>query len=195
MAWFICPYKWVIGVDPMDWRYCAMNDFTEDLRVDAGRPPRPIEDQDSGGYPAGESPLWAECEFLGDRAIVKVHTAASETVLTLIATGLNFLRIPAEVLDIAFEDQNVSARDLQDMWAIMQDAGYTLDDILNALGVDRWQDLRKKTFREFGHAVTSRWRRPKARANWSVADDPEFEDVDWAGGAPSSIEIIDDRIP
>lgn len=190
MAWFICPYKWVLEIGEPDMRYCAMNDFTEQLRVDAGRPPLPVEDH--GGYPSGESPLWAECEFLGDRAIVKVHTAASEIVLDLIATGLNFLRIPAEVLDIALEDQNITNQDLQAMWAMMQDAGYTLDDILNALGIDRWQQLRTKTLRQFGHAATSRWRRPKG---WNLVEDKaEFEDADWAGGAPSSIEIIDDRI-
>jgi len=188
MAWYICQYIWVTELDGTLWRYCAMNDYTEQLRVDAGRPPQ--DPDDWGGYPAGETPLWAECEFLGDRAIVKVHSGASPSMLATLDAA--FFRIPAEVMDIALEDQNVSNRDLQAMWQVMQDAGYTLQDIYDALGIDRWQDLRRKTLRQFGHAITSRWRRPKG---WNQSENrPEFEDVDWPGGAPTTIEAIDARI-
>ena len=48
MAWFICPYKWVLVIGEPDMRYCAMKDYTEQLRVDAGRPPLPVEDH--GGH-------------------------------------------------------------------------------------------------------------------------------------------------
>ena len=189
MAWFICPYKWIIGTDPMDYRYCAMNDYTEQLRVDAGRPPQPVEDH--GGYPAGEAPSWAECEFLGNRAIVKVSTGASAAILTVLEAV--FMRIPAEVLDIALEDQNITNPELNQMWAAMRDAGYTIEDIMAALGIDRWQDMKRKTLREFANAIVSRWRRPKG---WNLqTEESEFEDVDWPSGAPSSIEAIDDRIP
>ncbi len=191
MSWFICPYKWITELGIGLYRYCAMNDFTEQLRVDASRSPQPIEDH--GGYLSGETPLWAECEFLGDRAIVKVHTAASSAMLAVLEAEPTFFRIPADVLDIALEDQNISNRDLNRMWEAMKDAGYTTDDISQLLGIDRWQDLKRKSLREFANTITSRWRRPKG---WNEGlDEPEFENEDWSGGSPSSIEIIDDRIP
>lgn len=192
MAWFICPYKWVIDLGfEQHVRRCAMVDYTEQLRVDAGRPPLPVEDH--GGYPAGESPLWAECEFLGDRAIVKVHSVATETVLAVIEAGQGFLRIPAEVLDIALEDQNITNQDLRAMWNAMQDAGYTVEDVQTQLGITSWQELGGRNLRQLLRTFTSRWRRPKG---WNLqTDEPEFETEDWVGGAPSSIEAIDSRIP
>lgn len=186
MSWWVCPYKWV-SEDEFDYRYCAMNDYTEQLRVDAGRPPQPIDDH--GGYPSSETPLWAEAEMLGDRAIVKVHTGASPAMLTVLEAEPTFMRIPAEVLDIALEDQNISNPDMNRMWAAMVDAGYTQEDLFNLLGITRRQDLRRKNLREVLNAMLSRWRRPSGQG------EGQFEDVDWAGGSPSSIEIIDARIP
>lgn len=177
MAWFICPYKRVFEDDGFTYRYCAMMDFADALRLDIG----------------GVGKLWADCEFLGDRAIVKVHTAASSTVLALIETGVGFLRIPAEVLDITLEDQNITNQDLRAMWNAMQDAGYTVEDVQAQLGITSWQELGGRNLRQLLRTFTSRWRRPKG---WNLGENKaEFETQDWAGGAPSSIEIIDERIP
>ena len=155
------------------------------------RPPLPIEDQ--GGYPAGELPLWAECEFLGDRALVKVHTAASPTILATIEATFGFLRIPAEFMDATLGDQNLSNQDLNAIWVSMADAGYTVADIQDQLGITKWQDLAGVSLRQLLRTFVSRWRRPKG---WNLqTEEPEFEDVDWPGGAPSSVEIIDARIP
>jgi hypothetical protein len=187
MAWYICPYIW-FNDGEYDIRYCAMSNYTEQLRVDAGRPPQPVDAH--GGYPVGESPLWAEAEMLGDRAVVKVHTAASPAMLAILDAEATFYRIPAEVLDIALDDQGVTNPQLNEMWAILEDAGYTASELQDALGIANRGQLRQKLLREyFNQGAHLRWRRPSGQAHG------HFEDVDWTGGCPTNIEAIDARIP
>jgi len=192
MAWYVCPYNWLTGWDGLLMRYCSMNDYTEQLRVDDGRPPLPFENW--GSYPEGETPLWAEAEMLGDRAIVKVSTGASPAMLAVLDAEATFYRIPAEVLDIILDDQGVTNPQLNQMWAILVDAGYTASELQDAMGISNRGQMRQKLLREyFNQGALLRWRRPQG---WNLVDDePEFEDVDWSGGCPTTIEAIDARIP
>lgn len=74
IAWFICPYKRLIGAQHPA-RYCALDDFTPDILADGGD--------------------WAETEVLGDVALVKVR--ASDATLTAINAAPGMLRIPNHV--------------------------------------------------------------------------------------------------
>jgi len=71
IAWFIVSYK-RRDVRGRPGRYCAMDDFTEQIVAEAG--------------------AWAETEVLGNAALVKVR--ASSTLLDKIASVEGFKRIP-----------------------------------------------------------------------------------------------------
>lgn len=75
LAWFVAPYKRRNpGATPPE-RYCAMGDFTAQIRADGG--------------------AWDETEILGNAALVKVRAAA--VTLTAINQAAGFLRIPNHV--------------------------------------------------------------------------------------------------
>ena len=188
MAWFICPYKWVTELEIGLYRYCAMNDFTEQLRVDNGRSPLSIEDH--GSYLTGETPLWAECEFIGDRALVKVWTGASVAVLSSINAEPGFKRVPANALDLTLGD--LTSAQLRAIWNEFADAGYTQQQVQNYLEISRWSELRNITLRRALRFLLSRWRRP---LRWNLStNEVEFESEDWLGGTPTTLRDIDERI-
>ncbi len=104
VAWFLCPYKRRIDL-PRPIRYCAMGDFSAQIRTDGGQ--------------------WCETEILGDRAIVKVN--ASAATLTTIANTATFRRIPLTLLDDPLSSLSAGVQN-----AIKQevlDAGYTLAEV------------------------------------------------------------------
>ena len=108
LAWFLCSYK-RRDRGSLPGRYCAMDDFTPQIRADGGR--------------------WSETEILGDRAIVKVQ--ALVVTLTAIAATAGFRRIPLDRLD----DPLSSLRPAQ-RTAIrneITDAGYTLAELNAAI--------------------------------------------------------------
>lgn len=72
IAWFICPYRRVVGADHPT-RYCAMDNYTAQIVADGG--------------------VWAETEVLGGVALVKVR--ASDETLDTIAADVSITRIPA----------------------------------------------------------------------------------------------------
>jgi len=71
IAWYLCPYKRDTETQSVR-RYCAMNDFTAQIKADGGN--------------------WSETEVLGDQAIVKV--SASAATLTTIGNTAGFMRFP-----------------------------------------------------------------------------------------------------
>lgn len=103
IAWFICPYKRRVG-DAMPTRYCAMNDFTRQLR-------------DAGGD-------WREVEILGDRAIVKVRGPSA--ALTSIATTQGFHRLPSSDFNTPLSELTQGQRTT--LKNLVIDAGYTREE-------------------------------------------------------------------
>ncbi|KKL92142.1 hypothetical protein LCGC14_1887660 [marine sediment metagenome] len=98
IAWYIAPYK--IELDDSSGRYCAMNDYTNQIiYIDKGN--------------------WSESEVLGDRAVVKVNASAS----TLAALDSVFERMPKDGLD-----DSLSAVSISDKLALKNeglDMGYS----------------------------------------------------------------------
>lgn len=138
IAWFIAPYKRRTDEsEPV--RYCAMDDFTPQLRADAGLTP-------PGKTRVGEPKLWSECECLGNAAVVKVRGA--NTTLQQIAQAPGFHRLPVAALDRTFTAGQLAA--LQTFaatlgissteWTAKITASSTLRDVLNLLLSRRLQE-------------------------------------------------------
>lgn len=117
LAWFIAPYKRRNPGERPPERYCAVDDFTAQIRADGGD--------------------WSETEILGNAALVKVRAAAG--TLTVIAAAAGFLRIPNHT------DLNDTLGDLTNAQktAILNEAlalGYTQAEI-NAALPNNWQNV------------------------------------------------------
>ncbi len=84
---FLAPYKRRLPA-PAPSRYCAMDDFTAQIRASGGR--------------------WAETEILGNVCLVKVR--ASSTLLTTIAATSGFFRIPLDRLDAPLSSLSTTQR-------------------------------------------------------------------------------------
>lgn len=117
LAWFIVPYKRRNPGEVPPERYCAMDDFTAQIRADGGD--------------------WSETEVLGDVAIVKVR--ASDATLATINAAPGFVRIPNHVdLGDTLGDLTVNQRT-----AILNkllSMGYTQAEIDAALPAN-WQTV------------------------------------------------------
>lgn len=135
LAWFICPYKrGTLGPGPS--RYCAMDDFTAQIKLDGG--------------------VWSETEILGDRAIVKVR--ASAPTLSFIANTPGFRRIPLTLLN-----EPLSSLTQVQRTAIRNevlDAGYTLEEV-NA----RFPDILNNTLGDVLRFLASRRLKPRHDRN------------------------------
>jgi hypothetical protein len=108
IAWYIAPYKRDLRVNGFPTRYCAMNDYTQQIiYTDCGK--------------------WVETEVLGNRCIVKVK-AEESTLLTL--NGV-FKRIPKDLLDDSLSDLSASVK--TGLRNEVLDMGYTLSEINNKL--------------------------------------------------------------
>ncbi len=103
IAWFICPYKRRLD-HHMPARYCAMDDFTKQLR-------------DAGGD-------WREVEILGDRAIVKVRGPSA--ALTSIAATQGFRRLPSNDANKPLSELTQGQRTF--LKNLVIDAGYTREE-------------------------------------------------------------------
>lgn len=107
LAFYLVPMKrddFLLGPTKTPGRYCAMNDFTSQIRADGG--------------------AWAETEVLGGRAIVKVR--ASLTLLTTIAGTAGFRRIPLNRLNDPLSSLSTTQR--QALKQELLDAGYTVEE-------------------------------------------------------------------
>jgi len=104
IAWFICLYKLseqrVLG-KPV--RYCAMDDFTQDIIY-----------KDKGN--------WAESEILGNKAVVKV--SASEETIKKVSETKDF-----EQLDITDIKATLTVEQQTDITSKAVGIGYTTADI------------------------------------------------------------------
>lgn len=160
IAWFLCPYK---RGNPTPWgasRYCAMNDFTAQIRADGGS--------------------WSEAECLGDHAVVKVN--ASDATLTTINAATGFIRIPVSRLSDPLSSLTVAQRNA--ITTKLQNLGYTLQEIRDALG----NDIRQRTLLELLRFVLSRRRRPR----YDAGTDSIILDGDILTCKP--IELVDAEV-
>lgn len=117
MAWYIVPYKIDVSSTEIPIRYCAIDDFTNQLSAAGG--------------------LWGEIEMLGDRAIVKVK--APPVVLDFLDS--RFRRLPKNKLDDSLADLPPTTR-----YALRNeliDAGYSTQEIRHRLGgVQKFSEFR-----------------------------------------------------
>lgn len=144
LTWFICPYK--PRPSKPRFRYCAMDDFTPQIRADGGD--------------------WHETEVLGNRAVVKVR--ALLVTLTTIAATPGFQRMPKDHLDDSLSDLSPLAR--QEILDQLEAMGYSLAEIQAALG----NDLGTKTLREVLRFAATRRLKPRYDAGTAtiVLDGP-----------------------
>ena len=147
IAWFICPYKTktVMGRPA---RYCAMDDFTQQIIYTEGG-------------------AWTESEVLGNVAIVKVR--ASDTTLTTVAQAAGFIRLPKSLLSeplssLTVQQKNIISNKLQAM-------GYTITELRDALGTD----LGSKTLGDVLRFAAKRRLKPRydQASGQIVLDGPE----------------------
>ena len=132
LTWFICTYKRRIGTRHPT-RYCAMDDFTDAIRLDSGD--------------------WAETEVLGNYAIVKVR--ASDATLSSIAGAAGFVRLPVDRLNDSLVALNGGQiRTLRDR---LIDMGYDDAEIDSSLGVN----LSVRTLGDLLRFAASRRRKPR----------------------------------
>lgn len=112
IAWFICPYKRQIPPIRPPTRYCAMQDFSDQINADGGE--------------------WSETEVLGNCALVKVR--ASAATLTETNQAPEFMRFPKTALSDTLSDLTAGQR--QAMKDKLLEMGYPLAEIREALGDD-----------------------------------------------------------
>lgn len=145
IGWFIAPYKRRDKLG-MPGRYCAMDDYSSLINSDGGK--------------------WAESEFLGDRALVRVRARAG--TLTTIGNDPDIRRLP----NLAMNDVlgNLTARQKTRMRNELTDAGYTLEDY-NAR-----HPFNDSTFRQYVRFLTGRRRKPRYNqaTDSIICDGPEF---------------------
>jgi len=115
LAWFICPYKRMNPGKTPPTRYCAMDDFTVDIRADGGD--------------------WDETEILGDHAIVKVR--AETTTLTTINAAPGFMRIPTHT-DLMATLGGLTAGQRNAILNKLEALGYSNAEVVAALPAN-WQ--------------------------------------------------------
>lgn len=147
MPWFLCPYKLeAVPFSAQVLRYCAMNDFSEQIHADGGS--------------------WTETEVLGNHAIVKVK--ASPTTLQTIANAAGFTRLPKNLLNSPLSNltnaQKIALRDK------IESLGYPRVEWQADLGTD----LGAKTLRDVLRFIAKRRRKPRfdTETNSIVLDGP-----------------------
>lgn len=130
MAWYLVPYKRTV-TGPQPGRYCAMDDFTAQIRADGG--------------------AWSETEILGNMAIVKVRASAE----TLQLLNAEFTRIPVDRLKEPLS--SLTAGQLTTLRNRIVGLGYNLAEIREALG----DDLSVLTLKDVLRFMASRRQRPR----------------------------------
>jgi hypothetical protein len=94
---------------------------------------------------------WSETEVLGNRAIVKVK-ASAQTLQTLDA---EFKRLPKTLLTDSLSDLSLGVKTA--IKNELLDMGYTLTEIVNALGAD----IGQKTFADLLRFIATRRLKPR----------------------------------
>lgn len=155
-GWFLCKYRRRAGASRPT-RYCAMDDFTAQIRADGGD--------------------WAETEVLGNHAIVKVQ-ATLET-LQAIAADSDFQRLPKDKLDDPLSDLAPAVKTA--IRNKIQELGYSLSEIQDHFG----DDIGSYTLADVLRFIARRRLKPRYDADTDtiICDGPEqpvrpLDDVD-----------------
>ena len=155
VAWFFAPYK-RRDMGGIPGRYCAMDDFTTQIRADGGS--------------------WSEAECLGNQAVVKVR--ASQVTLDAINSVPEMLRIPLGLLNAPLSTLPFQQRTA--IRARLEGLGYSLTEIATAI-----PDLGQATLRDVLRLALTRRLKPRydVATDSIVLDGSEqptraFEDVD-----------------
>lgn len=149
IGWYIVPYKRRNDPGEEVARYCAMNDYTQQI----------IYTYDGA---------WTETEILGNRAIVKVRAPAQ--MLEFLDTVPGFRRLPKNRLDDSLADLPLGIKSaLRDE---LLDMGYTLDEIHERFG----SDLGQYTLRDLLEFAATRRLKPRYNpANDTIYLDGEVQ--------------------
>lgn len=154
-----------VGTDPggNQYRYCAMDDFTAQIRADGGD--------------------WSEVEHLGNAALVKVR--ASDATLAAIGATAGFFAIPARFFRLEDSFSDLTNGERNQITNAVLSLGYTQAELDAAMGttLNQW---RAKTLDDLLSIVASRWRRPAAISGGTTI----FELTDWPGGAPRTVDEV-----
>ena len=145
IGWFVVPYTHVTA--PMPYRYCAMDEFTQQII-----------------YTEGGN--WSESECLGDHALVKV--SAFQATLDTIAGTSGFVRIPMTILDNTLAELTQTQR--TKIKNKVKALGYTAAEIEDKLGVN----LANVTLRKVFNFILTRRLKPRwdAGSEQIVLDGP-----------------------
>lgn len=148
-----------------------------------GQPFRYVAVHDFTAQILADGGVWREAEMLGDFAVVKVR--ASAATLTAINAAPGVLRVPNHTtLTDTLGDLTAGQRTAILNFALAR--GFTQAQIDAALPAN-WANV---TLGQVLRFLISRWQRPSA----IVAGATIFENTDWAGGAPSTIEAVAARV-
>ena len=110
IAWFIVPYKTRILGSLGTVRYCAMDDYSAQLKAVGG--------------------VWHEVEILGGKAIVKVRAPAG--AITALNAIPGFVRVPLDALNESLSSMTTAQRTALRQFIL--DCGYTMSEVQAGLG-------------------------------------------------------------
>ena len=133
IGWFLVPYYHAIDLVP--YRYCAMDDFTQQIiYIDGGN--------------------WSESECLGDHALVKV--SALPATLNIIAGTPGFMRIPMTILDDTLAELTQAQR--TKIKNKIEALGYSVQELKDKLGSNLANVTLRKVFKFIlTRRLKSRW--------------------------------------
>lgn len=133
IGWYVVPYKIYDRIPgaPRNMRYCAMDDYTSEIRADGGH--------------------WAESEVLGNQAIVKVRAS----VATLSMLDGQFERCPKDRLDDPLADLSTASKNR--LKNLGRNMGYSTAEIRKELP----NDLGSYTLRDVLKLFSTKRKKPR----------------------------------
>jgi len=146
-GWFLVPYIHDVDNPMGPLRYCAMDDYTAQIREDGGN--------------------WSEAECLGDHAVVKV--SAFTATLTTLASVPGFVQVPLGILDTPLGELTPQQRTA--IKNKVEALGYSAAEIKDKLG-SNWANV---TLRKVFRFVLTRRLKPRwdSGSGQIVLDGPE----------------------
>lgn len=151
IAWYLAPYKRRNPGELPPQRYCAMDDFTDQIRADGG--------------------TWDETEILGDRALVKVN--ASQATLTTISGTAGFFTIPQRFFALEDTLADLTNGERNQITSAVLSLGYTQAELDAAMGTTLAQ-WRTRTLADLLGVAATRRLKPRydAQTDAIVIDGP-----------------------
>jgi hypothetical protein len=150
-SWVLAPYKRKAEAR-VPTRYCAMDDFSAQIQADGGE--------------------WAESEFLGDQALVRVR--AEQATLDQIAGTPGFAELPRRWQRLADDLSTMTNGERNQIQSHLLAAGYAQAEIDAAMGstLAEWQ---AKSLNDLLTLITSRRLKPRYEqaTDSIVLDGPE----------------------